>query len=251
MNNLGTNSIQYGMQNMALPVRYIKKTQGTAQIQNKKPMACLHMTQNPTRKVLPTTPKAVSMPDMVVVAVQVPVIKIVYTQYRPTRAQIAMARARKHVLRNPKSYCTYSIDRAANLQQLVAEYETIDEPIIAKQNMAKHAKERADIISALKTEGMIKSYDYDMEQAYDIWECNRDMLQLFRALEQSWAAAVEQKTEKYNEMLALESYRPEPKQKKKNHISRAQMRRISMPDAWKTQHDLNMVVHAWNNTHKM
>lgn len=245
MNNLGNMSIHDGMNNMALPMRYTHTRQKMkSEIQTKQPVAFVPSTLK-TRKVLPITQST----PLIFHATDVkPAFPTRYFVKRPyaTPRQIANARARKNVLqqKNPFIVVVYD-EKAHNLEQLVAEYE--------RENPSRPYYEpnvSADVINTMQSITAIKLYDAQLEQDYDEWECNRDMLNLFRRLNEEWEAAVMPKTVQYKTTLFLESVPvPQLKQPKphKRNVTSAQMRHASKPDVLKTPHDLQQVVNSFNN----
>lgn len=252
MNNLGNMSIHDGMNNMALPMRYTHTRQiMKSEIQTKQPVAFVPSTLK-TRKVLPITQSNAPIFHMTDVK---PVFPTRYFVKRPyaTPRQIANARARKNILQQQNPFVVVVYDKydakGYNMEQLVAEYE--------RENPSRSYYEpnvSADVINTMQSITAIKLYDAQMEQDYDEWECNRDMLNLFRRLNEEWEAAVMPKTVQYKTTLFLESVPvpqlAQPKTIKRN-ITPAQMRHASKPDALKTPHELRQVVNSWNNQHKL
>lgn len=269
MNNLGNMSIHDGMNNMALPTRYINTRQKMkSEIQPKQPVAFVPSTTK-TRKVLPI---AQSTPIIFHATDIKPVFPTRYFVKRPyaTPRQIANARARKNILQqqNPFIVVIVNDERAHNMEQLVAEYE--------HENPSRSYYElnvSADVINTMKSITAIKLYDAQMEQDYDEWECNRDMIKHFRELSavqvRKWTRFVMPKTVAYCKELRaygkklgnidesntspdvdIQTTQPQYKPRKPN-ITPAQMRSAAKPDVWKTPHELQLVVNSWNNQHKL
>lgn len=268
MNNLGNMSIHDGMNNMALPMRYTHTRQKMkSEIQTKQPVAFVPSVPK-TRKVLPITQ---SMPIIFHVTDVKPVFSTRYFVKRPyaTPRQIANARARKNILQQQNPFVVvvydddFAIKKEQNLKQLVAEYE--------HENPSRSYYEpnvSADIINTMQSITATKLYDAQMEQDYDNWECNRDMINMFRELSENqlhaWAAFVAPKTNAYCKALRVygktlgisEQKKPvtqepqQPKSRTKN-ITPAQMRSAAKPDLYLTNHDLQMIVNVWNNQHRM
>ena len=200
MNNLGTMSVHYGMQSMALPVRYIHTKKPESKIKIKNPISFVPNTTR-TYKILPNTQSII--PIFYITDIK-PVFKTTHLKKRPyaTPRQIRNTRACKNVLQQNQSTVTdyYAIQKAINLEQLVAEYE--QENLLRwcyKPNMS------AEDISAMKLIAITELYDKQNERNCDIYECNRDMIHYFNILEQNliraWATHVAKKTRAYKKLL--------------------------------------------------